>query len=108
MGGGDHLKAVHFFMEGETMAKIISIQRMGSRGVVQFIGPNGADALNFDAKLTDAEVRRLLPADGAELARLRARAKELNVKGDIDRMQLKTLQKKIAEAEAANAGPGEG
>lgn len=90
------------------MAKIISIQRMGSHGVVQFIGPHGADAFNFDSKLTDAEVRRLLPADGAELARLRARAKELNVKGDIDRMQLKTLQKKIAEAEAANAGPGEG
>lgn len=62
MGGGDHFKAVHFFMEGETMAKIISIQRTGSRGVVQFIGPNGADALNFDAKLTDAEVRRLIEA----------------------------------------------
>lgn len=108
MDGGDHFEAVHFFMEGETMAKIISIQRMGSHGVVQFIGPHGADAFNFDSKLTDAEVRRLLPADGAELARLRARAKELNVKGDIDRMQLKTLQKKIAEAEAANAGPGEG
>lgn len=44
------------------MAKIISIQRMGSRGVVQFVGPNGADALNFDAKLTDAEVRRLIEA----------------------------------------------
>ena len=108
MDGGDHFEAVHFFMEGETMAKIISIKRMGSHGVVQFIGPHGADAFNFDSKLTDAEVRRLLPADGAELARLRARAKELNVKGDIDRMQLKTLQKKIAEAEAANAGPGEG
>lgn len=89
------------------MAKIISIQRTGSRGVVQFIGPNGADAIGFDAKLTDAEVRRLLPVGGAELARLRARAKALNVKGDIDRMQLKTLQKKITEAEAADAGTGQ-
>ncbi|MGF0036485.1 hypothetical protein HF882_06760 [Victivallis vadensis] len=44
------------------MAKIISIQRTGSHGVVQFIGPHGADALNFDAKLTDAEVRRLIEA----------------------------------------------
>lgn len=90
------------------MVKIISIQRIGTRGVVQFVCPDGADALNFNAKLTDAEVRRLLPADGPDIEQLRARAKELKVKGDIDKMKPATLEKKIAEAEAANAGPGEG
>lgn len=89
------------------MVKIISIQRIGTRGVVQFVGPDGADALNFNAKLTDAEVRGLLPADGPDIEQLRARAKELKVKGDIDKMKPATLEKKIAEAEAANAGPGE-
>ncbi|MBS1453624.1 MAG: hypothetical protein HP002_09610 [Lentisphaeria bacterium] len=90
------------------MVKIISIQRMGSRGVVQFVADGKADAIEFNANLTDAEVRGLLPADGPDIEQLRARAKELKVKGDIDKMKPATLEKKIAEAEAANAGPGEG
>ena len=42
------------------MFKIISIQRFAERGVVQFIRDNKADAIQFDATLTDDEVLNLL------------------------------------------------
>lgn len=59
---------------------------------------------DFDARLSDDEVRKLVePAVISEIDQLRLRARELNIKGEIDRMKLATLQKKIAEAEAAEA-----
>ena len=86
------------------MAKIISIQRIAGRGVVQFVRNGTATALRFDARLSDEEVRKLVePAVISEIDQLRLRAKKLNIKGEIDRMKLATLQKKIAEAEAAEA-----
>ena len=60
--------------------------------------------MRFDARLSDDEVRKLVePAVISEIDQLRLRARELNIKGEIDRMKLATLQKKIAEAEAAEA-----
>lgn len=44
------------------MVKIISIQRAAGRGVVQFIRNNQAEALQFDAQLSDDAVRRLIEA----------------------------------------------
>lgn len=86
------------------MVKIISIQRIAGRGVVQFVRMGTATALRFDAQLSDDEVRKLVePAVISEIDQLRLRARELNIKGEIDRMKLATLQKKIAEAEAAEA-----
>lgn len=86
------------------MVKIISIQRIAGRGVVQFVRNGTATALRFDAQLSDEEVRKLVePAVISEIDQLRLRARELNIKGEIDRMKLATLQKKIAEAEAAEA-----
>lgn len=86
------------------MVKIISIQRIAGRGVVQFVRNGTATALRFDAQLSDDEVRKLVePAVISEIDQLRLRARELNIKGEIDRMKLATLQKKIAEAEAAEA-----
>ena len=86
------------------MVKIISIQRIAGRGVVQFVRNGTATALRFDAQLSDDEVRKLVePAIISEIDQLRLRARELNIKGEIDRMKLATLQKKIAEAEAAEA-----
>ena len=86
------------------MVKIISIQRIAGRGVVQFVRNGTATALRFDARLSDDEVRKLVePAVISEIYQLRLRARELNIKGEIDRMKLATLQKKIAEAEAAEA-----
>ena len=86
------------------MVKIISIQRIAGRGVVQFVRNGTATALRFDAQLSDDEVRKLVePAVISEIDQLRLRARELNIKGGIDRMKLATLQKKIAEAEAAEA-----
>lgn len=86
------------------MVKIISIQRGGGSGVVQFVRNGTATALRFDARLSDDEVRKLVePAVISEIDQLRLRARELNIKGEIDRMKLATLQKKIAEAEAAEA-----
>ena len=86
------------------MVKIISIQRRAGRGVVQFVRNGTATALRFDARLSDDEVRKLVePAVISEIDQLRLRARELNIKGEIDRMKLATLQKKIAEAEAAEA-----
>lgn len=86
------------------MVKIISIQRIAGRGVVQFVRNGTATALRFDARLSDDEVRKLVePAVISEIDQLRLRARELNIKGGIDRMKLATLQKKIAEAEAAEA-----
>lgn len=86
------------------MVKIISIQRIAGRGVVQFVRNGTATALRFDARLSDDEVRKLVePAVISEIVQLRLRARELNIKGEIDRMKLATLQKKIAEAEAAEA-----
>ncbi len=86
------------------MVKIISIQRIAGRGVVQFVRNGTATALRFDARLSDDEVRKLVePAVISEIDQLRLRARELNIKGEIDRMKLATLQKKIAEAEAAEA-----
>lgn len=86
------------------MVKIISIQRIAGRGVVQFVRNGTATALRFDARLSDDEVRKLVePAVISEIDQLRLRARELNIKGEIDRMKLATLQEKIAEAEAAEA-----
>lgn len=86
------------------MVKIISIQRIAGHGVVQFVRNGTATALRFDAQLSDDEVRKLVePAVISEIDQLRLRARELNIKGEIDRMKLATLQKKIAEAEAAEA-----
>lgn len=86
------------------MVKIISIQRIAGRGVMQFVRNGTATALRFDARLSDDEVRKLVePAVISEIDQLRLRARELNIKGEIDRMKLATLQKKIAEAEAAEA-----
>ena len=86
------------------MVKIISIQRIAGRGVVQFVRNGTATALRFDARLSNDEVRKLVePAVISEIDQLRLRARELNIKGEIDRMKLATLQKKIAEAEAAEA-----
>lgn len=46
---------------------ILSIQRMGLRGVIQFVGSNGANAMEFDARLSDDEVMRLLPKEDQEV-----------------------------------------
>lgn len=42
------------------MVKIISIQRIAGRGVVQFVRNGTATALRFDARLSDDEVLNLL------------------------------------------------
>lgn len=42
------------------MVKIISIQRIAGRGVVQFVRNGTATALRFDARLSDEEVRKLV------------------------------------------------
>lgn len=65
------------------MVKIISIQRIAGRGVVQFVRNGTATALRFDARLSDAEVRKLVePAVISEIDQLRLRARELNIKGE--------------------------
>lgn len=65
------------------MVKIISIQRIAGRGVVQFVRNGTATALRFDARLSDDEVRKLVePAVISEIDQLRLRARELNIKGE--------------------------
>ena len=44
------------------MVKIISIQRVAGRGVVQFIRNGTAGALRFDAQFSDDAVRKLVEA----------------------------------------------
>lgn len=50
------------------MVKIISIQRAARRGVVQFIRNNQAEALQFDAQLSDDAVRKLIEAGNGTAA----------------------------------------
>lgn len=50
------------------MVKIISIQRAAGRGVVQFIRNNQAEALRFDAQLSDDAVRKLIEAGNGTAA----------------------------------------
>ena len=42
------------------MVKIISIQRIAGRGVVQFVRNGTATALRFDVRLSDDEVRKIV------------------------------------------------
>jgi len=91
--------------------KILSIQRCASRGVIQYVGNDGKPgAVKFCANLSDEEAKRLIPGSGddAGIEALRKRAGELGVKGVIANMKPETLKNKIAEAEAANAGNGQG
>ena len=58
------------------MVKIISIQRAAGRGVVQFIRNGSADALRFDARLTDDAVRKLVETgNGTEAGKGRSNAR---------------------------------
>ena len=78
--------------------KIISIQRIGRSGVIQYIDDDGkARAESFAASMSDAEVKAKIGTGKAdELTALRTQAKELGIKGAAT-MKLETLKARIAE-----------
>ncbi len=82
--------------------KILSIQRIAARGVIQYTDDDGrTGAVKFNSSLSDEEAMRLIPGfcEGPDIKALRARATELGVKGVIANMKPETLKKKIEEAE---------
>lgn len=88
--------------EGGGKMKILSIQRVVGRGVIQYVDDDGnAGAVRFNSSLSDAEAMKLISDSGADadIEELRARAAGLGVRGVISNMKPDTLKKKIAEAE---------